>query len=242
MSIVRHSRRRFSNYVGTRAPIRMKKRRRTPPSAPSSSAGATSPQDDRHQYTCCCTHVSSLNSVALLGFSSIERTKRHRCVCESNVNYWITRMLNMFTGCCRVPKKSISQKQKKLLSSIVNIWHNDELLFQANFNILALYLPSHVSPETFDKFPTGFAFPISSWSKKYVYWIVLFSFLFPQQRFKIENEKPIQKSESAANNVSAACKKGESPLKPLVSPFHMFYLNFWFAEHFFSVDFLLWMR
>lgn len=55
VSIVRHSRRRFSNYVGTRAPIRMKKRRRTPPSVP---ATANSPQEDRLQYTCCCTHVS----------------------------------------------------------------------------------------------------------------------------------------------------------------------------------------
>lgn len=64
VSIVRHSRRRFSNYVGTRAPIRMKKRRRTPisvpPSVPPAPAlsSASSPQDDRHQYTCCCTHVS----------------------------------------------------------------------------------------------------------------------------------------------------------------------------------------
>lgn len=53
VSIVRHSRRRFSNYVGTRAPIRMKKRRRTPP-----SAAAGSPHEDRFQYSCCCTHVS----------------------------------------------------------------------------------------------------------------------------------------------------------------------------------------
>lgn len=37
------------------------------------------------------------------------------------------------------------------------------------------------------------------------------------QRFKIENEKPMQKSESAANNITSAPKKGESPLKPLVS-------------------------
>lgn len=67
VSIVRHSRRRFSNYVGTRAPIRMKKRRRAPNSVPVSapppptiSSSTHSPQDD-HQYTCCCTHVSLLS-------------------------------------------------------------------------------------------------------------------------------------------------------------------------------------
>lgn len=64
VSIVRHSRRRFSNYVGTRPAIRMKKRRRTPNPAqiapPSANTAAHSPQDDRHQYTCCCTHVSHL--------------------------------------------------------------------------------------------------------------------------------------------------------------------------------------
>lgn len=59
VSIVRHSRRRFSNYVGTRAPIRMKKRRRTPPSAAATGTGPNvSPHDDRYQYSCCCTHVS----------------------------------------------------------------------------------------------------------------------------------------------------------------------------------------
>lgn len=66
VSIVRHSRRRFSNYVGTRAPIRMKKRRRTPNpipiAAPTVTSAAHSPQDDRHQYTCCCTHVSLFSS------------------------------------------------------------------------------------------------------------------------------------------------------------------------------------
>lgn len=56
VSIVRHSRRRFSNYVGGRAPIRMKKRRRPPP--PSTS----SPTDDRNQYSCCCTNVSDNNT------------------------------------------------------------------------------------------------------------------------------------------------------------------------------------
>lgn len=94
VSIVRHSRRRFSNYVGTRAPIRMKKRRRTPPSGQSSSTAATSPQDDRHQYTCCCTHVSfSSSSLFLIIIIIISRssssvrssyifidTNRHACV------------------------------------------------------------------------------------------------------------------------------------------------------------------
>ncbi|XP_059616770.1 disks large 1 tumor suppressor protein isoform X11 [Phlebotomus argentipes] len=47
VSIVRHSRRRFSNYVGARAPLRIKKRRRTP---------TASPTNDRAQYSCCCTH------------------------------------------------------------------------------------------------------------------------------------------------------------------------------------------
>lgn len=63
VSIVRHSRRRFSNYVGTRAPIRIKKRRRTP--QPSSQA--SSPHGDRHQYSCCCAHVSF--STNMLRFS-----------------------------------------------------------------------------------------------------------------------------------------------------------------------------
>lgn len=64
VSIVRHSRRRFSNYVGTRAPIRMKKRRRAPPIQAASATTAqvppviSSPHDDRHHYTCCCSHVS----------------------------------------------------------------------------------------------------------------------------------------------------------------------------------------
>lgn len=54
VSIVRHSRRRFSNYVGARAPIRMKKRRQTP----------TAHTDDHNrQYSCCCTsHVSGIIS------------------------------------------------------------------------------------------------------------------------------------------------------------------------------------
>lgn len=52
VSIVRHSRRRFSNYVGTR-PMRMKKRRRTPPSHISSG----SPTTGSH-YSCCCSNVS----------------------------------------------------------------------------------------------------------------------------------------------------------------------------------------
>lgn len=55
VSIVRHSRRRFSNYVGTRVPVRIKKRRRTSPT----SSMASLPHDDQHQYTrCSCTHVS----------------------------------------------------------------------------------------------------------------------------------------------------------------------------------------
>lgn len=62
VSIVRHSRRRFSNYVGTRPMIRMKKPRRTQHPAqitpPCVTTAAHSPQDDRHHYTCCCTHVS----------------------------------------------------------------------------------------------------------------------------------------------------------------------------------------
>lgn len=52
VSIVRHSRRRFSNYVGARAPLRIKKRRRTP---------TASPTNDRAQYSCCCTHVRKPN-------------------------------------------------------------------------------------------------------------------------------------------------------------------------------------
>lgn len=62
VSIVRHSRRRFSNYVGARAPIRIKKRRRTPNSTPipPSSSNAHSLQEDRLQYNCCCTHVSNI--------------------------------------------------------------------------------------------------------------------------------------------------------------------------------------
>ena len=54
VSIVRHSHRRFSNYVGNR-PVRMKKRRRTPP-----TYLATTPTDEGHHihYTCCCTNVS----------------------------------------------------------------------------------------------------------------------------------------------------------------------------------------
>lgn len=61
VSIVRHSRRRFSNYVGARAPIRMKKRRQTPnPShVTCMQANLHSPQDDRLHYNCCCTHVST---------------------------------------------------------------------------------------------------------------------------------------------------------------------------------------
>lgn len=62
VSIVRHSRRRFSNYVGARAaPIRIK-RRRSPdtPTIPSSSSTAHSLQDDRIQCNCCCTHVSNI--------------------------------------------------------------------------------------------------------------------------------------------------------------------------------------
>lgn len=64
VSIVRHSRRRFSNYVGGRAPIRMKRRRRTPvnTSHPFGGGGATviktSPQHERSHYSCCCTQVS----------------------------------------------------------------------------------------------------------------------------------------------------------------------------------------
>lgn len=64
VSIVRHSRRRFSTYVGGRAPIRMKRRRRTPVNTShnlaSVGAGATSPQHERSHYTCCCTQVSLL--------------------------------------------------------------------------------------------------------------------------------------------------------------------------------------
>lgn len=62
VSIVRHSRRRFSNYVGARAPIRIKKRRQSP--NPTHVAHCTkttplySPQDDRLYCNCCCTHVS----------------------------------------------------------------------------------------------------------------------------------------------------------------------------------------
>lgn len=60
VSIVRHSRRRFSSYVGNR-PIRMKKRRRTPPPAPHI---ASSPTDDGHHlhYACCCSNVSLIYS------------------------------------------------------------------------------------------------------------------------------------------------------------------------------------
>lgn len=55
VSIVRHSRRRFSSYVGNR-PIRMKKRRRTPP------PHISSPTDDGNHlhYSCCCSNVSVL--------------------------------------------------------------------------------------------------------------------------------------------------------------------------------------
>lgn len=64
VSIVRHSRRRFSTYVGGRAPIRMKRRRRTPVNTSHNNAtgstgtGATSPQHERSHYSCCCTQVS----------------------------------------------------------------------------------------------------------------------------------------------------------------------------------------
>lgn len=94
VSIVRHSRRRFSNYVGTRAPIRMKKRRRTPnpvpvsaPPAPALST-AHSPQDDRHQYTCCCTHVSySLFPTSLIraGPFQCEQCKLSGYLCQINI-------------------------------------------------------------------------------------------------------------------------------------------------------------
>lgn len=47
VSIVRHSRRRFSNYVGGRAPGMRMKRRRRPTSSPATDRG----------YSCCCTHV-----------------------------------------------------------------------------------------------------------------------------------------------------------------------------------------
>lgn len=51
------------------------------------------------------------------------------------------------------------------------------------------------------------------WSAKYI------KYFIPQnQRFKTENEKPIQKSESTANNVGAI-KRNESPSKLLVSFF-----------------------
>lgn len=62
VSIVRHSRRRFSNYMGGRAPMRMKKRRRTPITYATSS----SPNNNRSQYSCCCSsHVSVFVFVVL---------------------------------------------------------------------------------------------------------------------------------------------------------------------------------
>lgn len=51
---------------------------------------------------------------------------------------------------------------------------------------------------------------------KYPYTIFFVSFL-QKQRLTTENEKPIQKSESQANNVGATTKKSESPTKLLVS-------------------------
>ncbi|XP_055682471.1 disks large 1 tumor suppressor protein isoform X4 [Lutzomyia longipalpis] len=63
VSIVRHSRRRFSNYVGARAPLRIKKRRRTP---------TASPTNDRAQYSCCCTH----NQQRLRGSEELQHAEK----------------------------------------------------------------------------------------------------------------------------------------------------------------------
>lgn len=85
VSIVRHSRRRFSNYMVARAPVRIKKRRHAPHSAPvaahtPASSTAHSPQDDRRQYTCCCTHVSFShfqNNIWIMRRARIEMCPRH---------------------------------------------------------------------------------------------------------------------------------------------------------------------
>lgn len=70
VSIVRHSRRRFSNYVGTRAPIRMKKRRRTP-----TSVSPISSHEDHFQYSCCCTHVSFIHCLSISFILYIDQLK-----------------------------------------------------------------------------------------------------------------------------------------------------------------------
>lgn len=70
VSIVRHSRRRFSNYVGSGRPVRTKKKRplsNTPPKQYYQSSPNSPPQGTN--YTCCCSattttsHVSSGNRV-----------------------------------------------------------------------------------------------------------------------------------------------------------------------------------
>ncbi|XP_068141332.1 disks large 1 tumor suppressor protein isoform X25 [Drosophila tropicalis] len=49
VSIVRHSRRRFSNYVGSRSPVRMRRRRRQLTAPPPATAAATSQQQQQQQ-------------------------------------------------------------------------------------------------------------------------------------------------------------------------------------------------
>lgn len=45
---------------------------------------------------------------------------------------------------------------------------------------------------------------------------ILCALQLQSQRFKVENEKPIQKSESTSNHLASA-RRGESPLKPVSS-------------------------
>ncbi|KRF98853.1 uncharacterized protein Dwil_GK16229, isoform B [Drosophila willistoni] len=50
VSIVRHSRRRFSNYVGSRSPVRMRRRRRQLTAPPPATPAATSQQQQQQQH------------------------------------------------------------------------------------------------------------------------------------------------------------------------------------------------
>lgn len=197
VSIVRHSRRRFSNYVGTRAPIRMKKRRRTPPSVP---ATANSPQEDRLQYTCCCTHVSW--SFALFYFSNFIQC----CAC-----IWLEYKMMMPSSEMSISNENANKKTFPiyliLAKNILNMNFDWEIIFSVTqFSIhIRIWLKME------EKIVFHSMNILYNIKKKSI------NLCSQNQRFKIENEKPMQKSESAANNITSAPKKGESPLKPLVS-------------------------
>lgn len=80
VSIVRHSRRRFSNYVGSRSPVRMRRRRRQltapPPQQQQQQQHKSRAQEKREKelydgdidggsgsYVCCCSNVKCQKTV-----------------------------------------------------------------------------------------------------------------------------------------------------------------------------------